>query len=131
MQIIARKFLKIHGILLTLLGVVFAIVTTIGRLIGRGPFAFLQQNEQASVGLFEAYLLIAVCGVILLFGATQVYTPKWNRIAALVHIPLVTTNLLYWDFYAQVGMQTIGIVSTVMHFVLIIVECFFGFKKKD
>ncbi len=131
MKITAKRFLKAHGILLTTLGILFAVMTTLGRLKGFGPFGFLIENKQASIGLFEAYLLISVCGAFLFFGSTQVYTQKWNRMAALVHIPLVVTNLLYWDFYALVGMQEMGIISTSMHFVLIGVESYFGFREES
>ncbi len=130
MENFRKQFLKGHGMLLVLLGVAFATATLLGRFKNAGPLAFLNANPQAAVGLFEAYLLVAICGAFLWLGSNQTDVRKWNRMGALIHVALATTNITFWPFYAQVDMETMGIVSTAGHFIIIAVESFLGFSKK-
>lgn len=130
MENIRRKFLRIHGSVLILMGLASTIMTTTGRISGTGPFGFLLQNQMASIGMFEAYLLAAVCGIFLWVGSFQEKVAHWNKMGAVIHIPLFITNIIYWKFYAEVGMEAGGIISTIAHVVLICVESFFGFSKK-
>ena len=124
-----RKFLRIHGTMLFLVGITAAITSLIGKIYGTGPFGFLKANQMVAIGLFEAYLLAAVCGVFLLVGSFQEKVYKWNRMGAIIHVPLFTTNIIFWNFYSEVGMEMGGIISTIAHGILICVESFLGFSK--
>ena len=126
-----KIFLKVHGSLLLVAGMMGATVTILGRFYGFGPFDFLNSDHVASIGFFEAYLLASVCGIFLMVGSFQANVSKWNRMGAIVHIPLLITNITYWDFYAQYGLEVAGIISTAAHMVLICVESFWGFSKNE
>jgi hypothetical protein len=53
-----RRLLWIHGTILTLVALGSAALTTIGWMIGIGPFGFMHQNPMVWVGLIQAYLLM-------------------------------------------------------------------------
>lgn len=58
-----KRIQRIHGTILILIGMAFTINSTIGTYLGIGNFSFLQENEFALVGLFQAYLLMAIIGI--------------------------------------------------------------------
>jgi hypothetical protein len=64
-----RWLLWVHGTVLTLVALGSAAATTIGRMIGIGPFGFMQQNPMVWVGLIQAHLLITIIAVLLILGA--------------------------------------------------------------
>lgn len=78
-----RRLLWIHGTILTLVALGSAAVTTIGWMIGIGPFGFMQQNPIVWVGLIQAYLLMTIIAVLLILGAGQANTKKWHVVGAL------------------------------------------------
>jgi hypothetical protein len=51
------RLLLAHGTILTLVALGSAATTTMGWMIGIGPFGFLQQKPLVWVGLIQAYLL--------------------------------------------------------------------------
>jgi len=64
-----RRLLRIHGTILTLVALGSAAATTIGWMIGIGPFGFMQQNPMVWVGLIQVYLLMTMMAVLLILGA--------------------------------------------------------------
>ena len=86
---IRRWVLRIHGIVLTVTALTLAVATTVGKSTGEGQFAFLHDQPLVWVGLIQAYLLMTIIAVLLLLGADQTYTRKWNIVGALAHaVPL-------------------------------------------
>jgi hypothetical protein len=84
-----RWVLRIHGIVLTVTALTLAVATTVGKSTGEGQFAFLHDQPLVWVGLVQAYLLMTIIAVLLLLGADQPYTRKWNVVGALAHaVPL-------------------------------------------
>jgi hypothetical protein len=129
LQVIRKRFLKMHGSVLLAAGIFGAATTIAGAHYSWGPFDFLNINQVASIGFFEAYLLASGCGIFLLVGSLQENSQKWNRMGALVHLPLLITNITHWEFYGQFGLEAVGIISTTAHVALICIESFFGFRK--
>lgn len=117
----AQRVLRGHGVFLAGLGTVLFTSTLVGRLTGRGMFGFLQGDAVAAIGLHEAYGLVAMLGVALVLGAAQ-RRAAWHVLAASVHLFLAVINVVHWDFYARLQMQTAGFASTALHVVLIAVE---------
>jgi phosphoglycerol transferase MdoB-like AlkP superfamily enzyme len=120
-----RKFLISHSIFLILAGIGGATASLIGYYYKKGIFSFLHNENLAVVGLFEAYLLACVCGVIILVGSKSYKAKFWHLLAALVHVPLIVTNILFWDYYNDFNMLNVGIIATVTHFSFIVLEFFF------
>jgi hypothetical protein len=130
MEKIRKRILKIHGTLLVLVGLVMTVLVTIGRLKGFGIFKFLQENQLASIGFFEAFLLAAVLGLFLRHASTLENVKKFNLLAALIHVVLATANIIYWDFYKMVDGEIPGTIATIGHFIFISVEGWAGLSKK-
>src|SRR5881397_2795318 len=85
-----RWLLRIHGTILTLVGLGSAVATTIGWMTGTGLFGFMRQNPMVWVGLIQAYLLMTIIAVLLVVGSGEVDVRKWNVVGALAHCaPLI------------------------------------------
>lgn len=117
------NFLKLHGIILLCLGTIMTVQTLLGSFKGKGALAFTYGDALRSVGLFEAYLLAAFCGAMFVMLSGSLYVRRWHLVAALVHLILFTTNILFWRAYALADIVTIGYISTTAHAVFILLEC--------
>lgn len=128
-----KSILKVHGIILLCLGSIMTVQTILGSFKGIGTLKFLYANALRSVGLFEAYLLAALSGVVLILLSDRHYVKDWHLLAATVHLILFTTNLLFWEAYALAGIVTIGYVVTVTHALFILLEggCYFLQRNKS
>lgn len=127
-----NNVLRVHGIVLLILGSVMSTQTLLGRFKGIGALAFVKGDVLRSVGLFEAYLLAALFGIVLLLLSGKYYEKKWHLLAASIHAILFTTNIMFWGAYAMAGIVTIGYVSTIAHALLIAIEstCYFLQKAR-
>jgi hypothetical protein len=121
---VSKIVLRTHGSLVILVGIALAIVVNIGRVKGIGPMSFLQNNPLVTVGLFQAYLLIGVLGIVLWIGSYQDAIKKWHIIGALAHVPPLMANIIYWDLFKDIGMTSNSIAGMVMHCFWILVELF-------
>ena len=129
MDKLRKKILKIHGTLLVVLGIVMTVQVTVGRLKGIGIFKFLHENPLASIGFFEAFLFASVLGLFLLHASTKENVRQWNLLAALIHVTLASTNIIFWGFYETIDGVIPGTIATIAHFVFIAVESWAGLKK--
>ena len=121
-----KKVLRIHGSILILIGIALTINSTIGTYVGVGIFSFLQDNEFALVGLFQAYLLMAIIGVALWLGTLNEGLRKWHIIGALAHIPPMAANIMFWHLFSGMGMTTPAIIAMVIHGLFITTETIAG-----
>lgn len=121
------RFLKIHGCILMVLGIVMTVQTVLGSFQGVGPLKFIYADALRSVGLFEAYLLAAFSGGVLILLSGRIYRKEWHLLGAVIHLILMGTNLLFWRAYAQAGIITIGYVATISHalFITLEISCYF------
>lgn len=114
--------LRIHGIILLVMGIMMTIQTLLGCFKGIGILSFVHRDLLRAVGLFEAYLLAGFCGAVFIQLSGKYYRKEWHLLAATVHLILGVTNLIFWKAYALAGIVTIGYISTTAHALLIIVE---------
>lgn len=119
-----RRLLWIHGTTLTLVALGSAAATTVGRMIGIGPFAFMQQNPMVWVGLIQAYLLMTIIAVLLILGAGQADTRKWHVVGALAHGPPLIAALSSLDVFASMGVLGIIWLPITFHVVFLSLETF-------
>jgi hypothetical protein len=119
-----RWLLRIHGTVLTLVALVSAVVTTIGRMTGTGLFGFMQQNPMVWVGLIQAYLLMTIIAVLLVLGSGQASTRKLNVVGALAHCPPLIAALSSLDVFESMGSLGIVHVAITFHFVCLCLETF-------
>lgn len=114
--------LRVHGIFLLILGIVMAMQTLLGSFMGIGVLLFIKGDPLRSVGLFEAYLLAALIGGILIILSGKIYAKEWHLLAAIVHLILFSTNLIFWNAYTMGEIVTIGYISTIAHALFILLE---------
>ncbi len=96
------RLLWAHGTILTFVALGSAAATTMGWMIGIGPFGFLQQKPLVWVGLIQAYLLMTLIAVLLIHGAGQANTKKWHIVGALAHGPPLIAAFSSLDLYCDV-----------------------------
>jgi len=101
-----------------------AATTTIGRMIGIGPFGFMQQNRMVWVGLIQAYLLMTIIAVLLILGAGQANTRKWHVVGALAHGPPLIAALSSLDVFASMGVFGIVWIPITFHIFFLSLESF-------
>jgi uncharacterized membrane protein len=117
-----RWLLRIHGTILTLVALASAVATTMGWMTGTGLFGFMQQNPMVWVGLIQAYLLMAIIAVLLVFGSGQANTRKWNVVGALAHCPPLIAALSSLGVFESMGALGIVRVAIVFHIVWLCLE---------
>src|SRR5213594_230943 len=66
-----RWLLRIHGTILMLVALGSAVAITIGWMTGTGLFGFMQQNPMVWVGLIQAYLLMTIIAVLLVWARAR------------------------------------------------------------
>jgi len=121
-----KKILRIHGSILILIGIALTVNSTIGTYLGIGKFSFLQDNEFALVGLFQAYLLMAIIGVALWIGTTTTGIRRFHIIGALAHFPPLAANIMFWHLFSAMGMTTLATIGTIFHSLFICIETVAG-----
>jgi hypothetical protein len=119
-----RWLLRIHGTILTLVALSSAVATTIGRMTGTGLFGFMQKNPMVWVGLIQAYLLMTIIAVLLVFGSDKTNSRKWNVVGALAHFPPLIAALSSLDVFESMGALGIVRVSIAFHILWLCLETF-------
>jgi len=99
-----------------------AATVLVGRIYAVGLFRFMHQNPIASIGFFEAFLLVAVIGLFLREASTLAVTWRWNVLAAVVHVVCATINVTHWSFYGVNDVEVLGAVATVAHIAVAALE---------
>jgi hypothetical protein len=121
-----RRLLWIHGTILTLVALGSAAATTMGWMIGIGPFGFMQQNPMVWIGLIQAYLLMTIIAVLLIIGARYANTKKWHVVGALAHGPPLIAAFSSLGVFASMGVLGIVWIPITFHLVFLTLETFAG-----
>ena len=128
MDRIRSLLLQVHGSLLLLIGVGSGVNSTVGWLTGDGMMGFLTAHRMGHVGLVQAYLLMAVVGVVLWMGSRRVDTRPWNRIGALAHLAVLPAYAFHWNYFPEVTPDGGKIrLAIIFHLTFIILESIAGF----
>ena len=129
-DLIRRRVLRIHAGFLFVITLVATLITLIGWSSGKGPYALWHEQQFAAVGLFQAYLLMFVVGVVLWLGSNMAGDlRKWDLIGLMGHIPPLAANLIFANLFTAYGFHTVSIASITLHLVWISVELFAFFYK--
>jgi len=126
-----KKILRIHGSIIIVIGIALTVNATTGTYLGVGKFSFLKDNELALVGLFQAYLLMAIIGVSLWIGTTSAGIRKFHIIGALAHFPPLAANIMFWHLFSDMGMTTFAIIGTTFHCLFICIETVAGISTTN
>ena len=68
---VSRIVLRFHGSFLIVLTILLIVLSSLGTFRGAGPFAWLNENPMADVGLLQAYSLMMTVAVVLWIGSYQ------------------------------------------------------------
>lgn len=124
-DLVRRRILRIHASFLFVLTIAATINTMIGWSLGKGLYALWHEQQFAAVGLFQAYLLMFVVGIVLWLGSNQQSDLwKWDLIGLLAHLPPLAVNFIFADLFASYGFHSTSLVSIAIHAVWISVELF-------
>ena len=107
-----KIILRVHGTLLLLVGVALTVNSTLGAYRGIGILKFLQENEFGLVGLFQAYLLMAILGIALWLGSVGADRKKWHAVGALAHLPPLAANIMFRNLFVEIGLGSLPVKST-------------------
>jgi hypothetical protein len=124
-DVMRRRILRIHGTFLFFLTIAATINTMVGWSLGKGVYALWHEQQFAAAGLFQAYLLMFVVGIVLWLGSNQQSDLwKWDLIGLLAHLPPLATNFIFANLFASYGFQSTSLVSITLHSIWISVELF-------
>jgi len=122
---VRRRILRIHGTFLFFLTIAATVNTMVGWALGKGLYALWHEQQFAAVGLFQAYLLMFVVGIVLWVGSTQQNDLwKWDLIGLLAHLPPLAVNFIFAGLFATYGFQSTSLVSITIHVIWISAELF-------
>ena len=95
------------------------VLEAVGHFGGVGPLAHLSHSPY-TIGGFEAHGLAAILGALLLRNAANDDLRPWHVSALAIHLLLGGANLAFWLSFTTFGMVPMGIVTTVVHAVLVV-----------
>lgn len=121
--------LKIHGIFLLFVTAMNTIVSLIGLSTGEGLFAFIKNIPLAEVGLFQAYLLMMLVGVILLMNVNSEHSWRYDVMGGLAHLIPLAALFLFQDVVKEVMGMRIFIASALIHIPWILIEAVTAFVQ--
>ena len=124
-DLIRRRILRIHSTFLFFLTIAATLNTMVGWSSGKGLYALWHEQQFAALGLFQAYLLMFVVGIVLWLGSNQQTDLwKWDLIGLLAHLPPLSVNFNFADLFASYGFQSTSLVSITLHRIWISSELF-------
>ncbi|HEX5700297.1 MAG TPA: hypothetical protein VFX77_06585 [Rubrobacter sp.] len=110
--------MRLDGGFLAIAGSIGLFTDTAGRFFGVGPMAEMFDSPH-TIGGFEAHGLAIILGVLLLRAAGLAERRQWHALGLSVHLLLGAANLMFWSSFVQLDVVMVGIVTTVLHIVLI------------
>jgi hypothetical protein len=120
---------QIHGTFIIVLGLVLGVYINTVPYTGWGFYGFLQNDQFAVAGLSQAYLLMAVIGLMLRLVSRQSTAASWNWIGALAHVPPLLASVMYFGSLAEVGLGGMVMGSMAMHIVWMSIEVITALAK--
>lgn len=131
-QVRQNIVLKIHGIFLLIVTAINIIASVIGLKTGEGVFAFIKDIPMAEVGLFQAYLLMMLLGIVLLMNVRNQHSWRYDLIGAIAHLIPLSALFVFQDMVKEVMGMRIFLASAFIHIPWIIIETaatFIQYKK--
>ncbi len=115
---VSRIVLRFHGSFLIVLTTLLIIASIIGTFRGVGIFSWLQPIPLVHVGLFQAYSLMMVIGVVLWIGSFWEITWVWDLIGLLAHVPPLLASFIFADAISKIDLPS----SVPLHSFFILLE---------
>lgn len=110
------RLLRANGAFLMFMGGAAATADAVGHFLGEGPFGEVMYRATLTISSFEAHLLATVIGALLWRAARMPDRRLFHGLAAVVHVVLGGSNLLFFnDAFGALDMRTFGVVITAAH----------------
>jgi uncharacterized membrane protein YGL010W len=113
--------LTVNGMFLMVVGAV-QVALELSGYFGVGPYAAAFHSSPYTICFVEAHGLAVIIGWTLFSQRTKAYRPANHILAASVHTLLAAANIFFWRSYPAFGMVLPGILSTVAHIGLVILQ---------
>lgn len=114
------RLLRVNAVFLMFMGGAAAIADAVGHFLGKGPFGEVMFRATLTISSFEAHLLAAVIGALLWQGARLAERRLFHVLAAVVHVVLGGSNLLFFEnAFGTLDLRVFGVVITTLHFVFV------------
>lgn len=117
-----NRVLLVHGIFLLIVTLANTVISLTGLKTGEGLFAFIKAIPLAEVGLFQAYLLMMLTGVVLLLNTHSEKSWRYDLIGAVAHLIPLTALFMFQDVVKEIMGIRIFIASSVIHIPWILIE---------
>ena len=114
-----RRLLLANGVFLVVVGGVQVVFELAAHYASAGPYGYIFEESPYTIGWVEAHGLAFIIGVLLLVIAARDGRRFWHVLGGAVHTLLGTANLVFWESFVIFGVVTMGVVATVVHFVLV------------
>lgn len=120
---VPRWLLRGHGIALVALALGNAFVSfRATQTAVDGPFRFLLENPAAEIGLLQAYLLMALVGVVLVAGSFAKHFARYDLLGISAHlVPLLALVAFHSLVVSFMGPRTV-VASASIHLSFIMLE---------
>lgn len=117
-----NNVLLVHGIFLLIVTAMNTIASLIGLKTGEGMFSFVKAIPMAEVGLFQAYLLMMVIGIVLLLNVKSENSWKYDLIGVLAHLIPLAALFSFQGLVKEVMGMKIFLASSLIHIPWIVIE---------
>ena len=104
---VSRTVLRLHGSFLILLTGFLITVSLIGTFRGVGVMAVLYTYPLVEGGLFQAYGLMMLIGIVLWIGSFQENPGKWHVVGFLAHLSPLLANFIFADLLVPVETERV------------------------
>ncbi len=119
----SSTLLRVNAVFLMVMGGAAAVFDAVGHFFGKGPLAAVAYRAPLAISSFEAHLLAAILGALLLKGAQESEPRRYHALAAVVHVVLGGSNLLFFKpAFGAIGAIGFGVVITAIHFLFVVAQ---------
>lgn len=124
-----NRVLIVHSIFLAILTIGNTASSLKGMSTGQGIFAFLFSMPMVEVGLYQAYLLMTIIGVVLWMGAKQPDSWKFDIIGAAAHLIPLSALIIFYPILKDTMLTGTLIASLAIHTTWITIELITAVKQ--
>ncbi len=125
------RLLQYNAAFLMLMGGGAAVADAIGHFYAKGPLAKVMFGAPLAISSFEAHLLAALFGLVLYHGSQQPERRPFHSLAAVIHIILGGSNLLFFDHaFGALDMRLFGLGITACHFGLVLLQALAAMSRE-
>jgi hypothetical protein len=115
------RLLLVNGTLLGAIALVAALLDLAGAFLDLGPMAPSLYGNPQAIGFFEAHGLALTVSILMLVNRRSTGA-AWNWAAAAMHLLLGAANLMFWPVFAASGLVPVGIATTLVHAIFLVLE---------